>query len=277
MADFNARGVNADALLKEVYGQLHDLLLTQFKLQNAFSFQESKADGDAFVEPVLLRRAHGVTYAPPPEDAYNLQTAIAGEPKQARVQGAQHVIRLRIGINAVKSTKTSKQAFKNLFEVVMTNGINSLRKRIEIDCRYGQQSLGTVSGVSNETITITTAQFAPALWAGMEGAVVEFYANDSGVPGATKRSSADGTIVGVDLENRTITVTDATDVVATDHIVFPTQWTGSAWKTMVGIDTLPLIATPATIFNIDPATSSLWKPSSYAVGGGELSFAKVNK
>lgn len=277
MAEFNARGVNVDAALKEIYGKLHNRLLQQFKLQNAFSFQESKADGDAFVEPVLLRHEHGVTYAAPTEDAYNLQAPVAGELKQARVQGAQHVIRLKIGINAVQSSKTSRQAFDNLFDVVIGNGMNSLRKRIEIDCRYGQQSLATVASVSSNTITLTTAQHAPALWAGMEGAIVEFYADSSGVPGATARSGADGTITAVDLENRTITVTDATGVLATDHVVFPTQWTGSAWKSMVGIDTLPLITSPAKIFNIDPATSSLWKPSSYAVGGGELTFAKVNK
>lgn len=279
MAEFNARGNSTiNAALKDRYGDGVLFLPTkQFDLQKSIDFKSGKAEGNYYVEAVSTQNEHGVTYAAPDDDAFALEAPIAGKLLNAKVQGAQHVLRSKIGINAVQSSKTSQQAFENIFDVVTSNMSDSLRKRIEIDLYYGQQSLATVGSISSLTITISAAEWASGIWAGAEGAVVEFYANSSGVPGSTKRTSADGTITAVDLINRTITITDATGVLATDHIVFPTQWTGTAWKTMLGVDGITSATAGDTLFNIPINSSSLWGASQVAVGSTQLSFAALNK
>jgi len=267
-----------DAMFKERYGSLQDVLVRQFKCYNMWGFRESEQLGDVFKESVLLQNEHGVTYAAPTEDAFTLNAPIAGATKTASVQGSQHVIRSRIGFNAVASSKNNKAAFGSVFDVVVGNTKDSLNKRIEIDLLYGQSSLGTIAAINSDTITITTAQWAPGIWAGAEGAVIAIFENTAGAPGATVREGGteDHTITAVDIDNRTITVgTIATDAVVGDHIVWPGTWDGTAWKTQVGIHTI--LGAPTTLFGITTASFSLWRPAQYACGSAQFSFQKLVK
>ena len=81
--------------------------------------------------------------------------------------------------------------------------------------------MGVISAISSDVITFTDATWAPGIWVGMEGAVVEIF--DSAL--TTKRVSPETAIVtAVDVANKKITI-DATptSTAATDRVFFQTQ------------------------------------------------------
>ena len=81
--------------------------------------------------------------------------------------------------------------------------LRSMAKKLEIEMLYGQMGYATVSSVSGSVITITTAEWAPGIWAGAEGMPIEI--RDSS--GATSRGTF--TVSAVSMDNRTITTDSA--------------------------------------------------------------------
>lgn len=276
---YTAGTSNLDGNLKNRYGDLHKLVVKQFAFQRKAAFRTSKQVGNAFKETALLQNEHGVTYAGPEDDAYQLRTPIAGKTQEVSVQGSQHILRAHVGINAVRASATNEQAFASVFDLVTENSTDSLRKRIEIDMFYGQVGLGTVAGISSDTITITTAHFAAGIWAGAEGAVIELFDEDgSGDLDPTDKhegGSENHTITNVDIEARQITVdTIASDADVGDHIVFAGM-VDTTWLTQLGLHAIA--GGPTTLFGITTANFSLWNPAQYSAGSGALTFEKVNK
>lgn len=300
MADqYNAIGAAvsaANALLKVKYGDLHKMLIDQFKMQKTAKFSESKKIGDSFQESIMLQGENGITYAGSDEDAFALDDARAGHTEFASIKGAQHVIRALVGFNAVSRSAGSEAAFESVFDVVVGNTNDSIRKRIEIDMLYGQKPIGIVESVANTVVTLKAASFAPGIWAGLEGAQCQFFA-PSGATGDADPTSTfrnDGgalsasaygiSAVNLDPDVRTVTFdTDldsiSTPVAANDVICFKGQFTGSAWKTQLGLHSITG-QTTGNLFGVS-TDYSLWKPSQFDCTGGtpanELSFEKVNK
>ena len=151
----------------------------------------------------------------------------------------------------------------------MENVLQSMFTKYEAQCFYGGVGLGTVASVNTSTgvITITTAEFAPAIWVGAEGMKLDIY--DSGLSTAHESGVS---VSAVDLSARTITVSDASSVVAGD-VLFEK---GAKGKEFIGIHKM-LSATSGTIFGLDVSTYSLWRGNTYAVGGAALTFAKVSQ
>lgn len=282
MATTNVIGTNANFQdnLKTKYGQLHRVIPKQYVLQRDFPFRSSDRLGDMFKEAVVLQQEHGCTYAGAGEDAFALESAVAGKISNCYVQGCQHVMRAYIGQAAAAQARGGDTSFERAFDVVVENLNNSVRKRIEVDMWYGQQGLGQIEALStttntDDTLTITAATWAPGIWAGAEGAVLEIF-NESGIAATgLARDTTTFTIETVDLDTRKIKLTAGTTAVAVNDVVqFNGQYDGSAYKTMLGLH--PIAAGPATIFGISSG-SSLWNPATYAVGSTALSFKSVNK
>lgn len=249
-------------LFKRRYAnRLERLIPEEYVLQNLIAFNRAKKLGDTFHQPVVLQREQGVTYAASGDGAFYLDAAIAGQVKDAQVQGSQCVIRGAIDYESLaKGEGEGEHSFNDSNSLLLENITLSLRQRLEISLWYGQDELGLVASIATNTITITTAEWAPGIWSGMEGAKVEIF--DSA--GTTLRGSA--TIASVDIPNKQITLDAApAGVTGTDRIFFKTARTISAHKDMAGMHT---IATNAgTLFNISASTYSLWKSCTFAVGG----------
>lgn len=138
----------------------------------------------------------------------------------------------------------------------------SLTKRAEIEILHGKKGLGKVSSTtgSGANIIFTDATWAAGIWGGMEGSLLEVR------NGATKiNTNADIVLASVDTANKTITVTgNATDLgnIAATHDIY---FKGAYANSMYGI--YAQVQNTGSLFGIDAATYSLWKPNTHAVGG----------
>jgi hypothetical protein len=77
-------------------------------------------------------------------------------------------------------------------------------------------------------------------------------------------------IVGVNVETRVITISGTvTNAAAGDYVYFK----GAYGKEMAGVQ--KILSNTGSLFNIDAATYSLWKPTSHALSSTALSFGAV--
>lgn len=206
-----------------------------------------------------------VTFAQSGEDAFNLEAPVAGRIKDATVRGTQLVLRSVMGYaSASRSAEGGAKAFQQATKFLVGNMLRSITKKLEIELLYGQVGYATVSAVSGTTITITTAQWAPGIWAGAEGMPIEI--RDS--TGATSRGES--TVQSVDFDAQTITLNSAiAGVVAGDVI-----WHKGAYSNeFAGIH--KVITNTGSLFGISASDYSLWRGNEYSASSAALSFQKL--
>jgi hypothetical protein len=275
-----------EGILKQVYGEHQDIVPKAFRLQNDIKFGDSSEKlGDFFEEDILVADEAGITYLGTGTSVEDLGNSIAGSSKKARVTSSYTVLRSQFSTRIIKRADgADKGAFKSAMEVLITSMNRSLRKRNEIDFLYGQSNLGVIDEVTTGaggTITLEAAQWAPGVWAGMEGAKIVVL--DPGLAAYAEADDIDDstfTIAEIDLDTRVLTVISTETITASaalDVVYFSGQIaTGSppTYKTMAGLHSI-LSKTSGTLFNIDVA-QSVWKPSQYGVSGA-LTFEKTNK
>lgn len=263
---------NLNGFFKETYADhMKDLIPDGVKLLNEIKFiSKDKQNGNLYHQPIILGMEHGVTFASSDEDAFTLNPAVAGSIKDAQVRGYPLVLRSVLGYSAASRAVNSKAAFEDASKYLVSNMLRSVTKKLEIELYYGQMGYGIVSAATDapNTITISTAQWAPGIWAGAEGMPIQIY----DTTGVTLRLSA--TITAVDMELRKLTLSAApvaAGVVATD-VVFHQ---GANGKEFPGIH--KILTTTSTLFNISPASYALFKGTEFDAGSGALSLAKLNK
>lgn len=260
---------NLNGFFKEVYAdKLHELIPEGLKLVNMIKFiGKEKQGGNLFHQPVILGMEHGVTFASSDDDAFNLNPPVAGQIKDAQVRGNPMVMRSLLGYTAASRSAGGKNAFMDATKYIVANMLRSMSKKLEIHLLYGQMGYGTTSGAVGAVVTITTAEWAPGIWAGGEGMPIEI----RDVTGATSRGEF--VIASVDMDLRTVTLTtsaQAAGVVATDVIYAK----GAYGNEFAGIH--KILVNTGTLFNINAAQFNLWKGNSYSAAGA-LSFAKLSK
>lgn len=256
-----------NGLFKEVYADdLEELIPDGVKLLNRIPFaRRDNQLGNFYHQPVVLGHEHGVTFAGSGEDAFNLNAPIAGQIEDAQVRGTQLVLRSAIGYaSAARSAGGDKVAFKQATKYLVGNMLRSITKKLEIELFYGQMGYAEVGSVAGTTITISTDEWAPGIWAGAEKMPVEI----RNAAGTVSRGEA--TIVGVNFENRTITLNNMpAGTVATDVI-----WHKGAYgKEFAGVH--KIITNTATLFNISASEYALWRGNEFSAGSAALSFQKL--
>lgn len=268
-----------DGFFKVIYGDKHiDAVPENLYLVKNVDFREAEKIGSKFSVPVLLSREHGVTYLASGDGVTTLNDSIAAVSKKAEVDGAQIIMRGQIDYEAAAKAQSSKAAFMNTTELLVQNLIDSSSNRLEIMFLYGQSGLGaaTSSVNTNATTTVlqlTTASWAVGIWAGMEGAAIDLYDGTSKL-----NANAACFISVVDVENRKLTITgNATDIADIDTLVATAAdasifFRGAYGKECIGLD--KIMTNTSSQFGIDASAYSLWKASTYAVGGA-LTMAKV--
>lgn len=169
-------------------------------------------------------------------------------------------------VSASRAALGGSKAFMDATKFLVANMLRSMAKKLEIEMLYGQVGYGVVASTSTNTITITTAEWAPGIWAGAEGMPVEI----RDTSGATSRGEA--TVTAVDMDARTVTVNALpVGTVATDVL-----WHKGAYgNEFPGIHKI-LSTTSGSLFNINVGSYNLWKGNSFSAGSAALSFTKLN-
>ena len=260
-----------NGLFKERYAdKLQALIPDGVKLYNKIKFNsKDKAPGNLFHQPVILGMEHGVTFASSDDDAFNLNAPVAGVIKDAQIKGNPLVMRSLLGyVAASRASLGNGAAFEDATKFLVANMLRSMAKKLEIEILYGQMGYGTVASEVGSTMTITTAEWAPGIWAGAENMPIEV----RDAAGTTSRGEF--VVTAVSLEDRTVTVnsdTGVAGVIATDVIYHK----GAYGNEFPGIHKI-LTQTTGTLFNINVAQFNLFRGNSYPAAGA-LSFAKLTK
>jgi hypothetical protein len=213
---------------------------------------------------VVLGLEHGVTFSTG-GDAFTLNNAIAGQIRDAQVQGTQLVLRSILSYTAAsRSVGAGVRAFEDATKFLVGNMLRSVARKLEVELFYGQVGYGTISAVASTLLTITTSEWAPGIWVGAENMPIDIYSSDLSV----YRGSAN--VVSVDMINQTITV-DSTPggTVATDVIYHY----GAQGNEFAGLH--KILTNSSTLFNISATSYALWKANQYSAGSAALSFSKI--
>lgn len=275
-----------DGLFKRVYGsKLVDLVPKAAYLQGRLPLQEAKKIGKQFEFPVTVQNEQGATYAAAESGAFALNAASSMVTQNAEVDGSQLVLRGTLSYEAAaKATSGGPKAFASATKTQVKSLMDSTRSRLEIANLYGQSDVGLARTASSSnvsttstTVTFDAASFAVGMWAGHEGAKIEF--RQVGSLGTLVSSGADAIFTVGTVGTNTLTVTGTTTgiaaldtaIAANDQAVF---FAGAYLTEHVGLD--KIITNTGTLFGIDAATYSLWRGNAETTSGN-ITIEAVNE
>lgn len=261
-----------DTMFKyKVAKEVNNLIPSHAILQSAVpKLSEAERTGRKFLWPVALTLENGVTYGDDTAFSYNDDVAAAYD--EIEIDSVPVVLKSRVALSAANRMANKESTFITSMSLRAGNMKESLMKRAEIECLYGKTGIGAVGAVSDSsgtnTVTITDATFAPGIFGGLEGSLLEVR-NTSG----TKiNTNADLVLASVSVDNKTVTVTgNSTDTAAisTTNIIY---FKGAYSNSMNGID--KQLTNTGSLFGISASTYDLWKANAVSVGG-QLTMAKV--
>ena len=258
-------------LTKEIYSnEIEAVVPEESILANLIDFNKSKKLGQEYVHPVLLTNENGFTYSASEGDLVDLAPPSASNVKKARIRSTEMILRTATSIKNLRSQETDKDSFKRHLVFLIENMRKSMYHRLEIQLMYGDAGLAVVDSAAGAVLTIKAAEWAPAIWHGSEGALIEVYSSAGALRGQ-------GKIVSVSQDDRTITLEQAIPgVVDTDEIF----WKGSKGQEFKGLHAIS--ATSGSLFGIDNTVYDLFKPTIYPVGANAanpeaLSFNDIQR
>lgn len=258
--------VTLDGNFKNVYAdKIENLHPENTKLMQRVPFVKGQGQiGKQYLQPVVLGLEHGITYDSS-GDAFTLDSAVAGQIKEAKVTSTEMVLRSRISVAAASRSMTSEAAFEQSTKFLVRNMLRSMTKRVEVGMMYGGSGIGEVGSLPGGTvIEVLTAEWAPGVWVGAEQMKIEFY--DATL--TTLRGAA--SVTAVNMTTRRLTL-DAipVGVIVTDKIFYKTAKGNEA----IGVH--KIISNTGLLFDINGANYSLWQGNSYSATNAPLSFAKL--
>jgi hypothetical protein len=259
------------ALHKTVYGDGVPELQPDFAIvQKDVKFSQANLLGDYFEQAVRLSLPGGFTRAAGDGTAgvFTLNGATAGTQKKAKVYGYQTVLQDQIAYEDLsKAAKAGAQAYKAATALFWEGMQLSMRKMLEIMCLYGNVGIGKVSAYTSgdPSITIGAADWAPQIWAGLEGAQIDV------MSGSTNTVRGTVSIVSVDIDNKKITLSATVSGAAANDIVY---FKGGYGAEMSGLQAI--LSNSGSLFNISAATYTNWKAAQHTVSGA-FSFQALKK
>lgn len=283
-------------LFKEVYGDdIRNLIPEVAKFTKRVKFVEkSKETGRLYHQPVVVSQEHGVTYASPTAGAFALKSAVAMNTQDAQIQGTQMLLRSSLSYDAAAKASNSKKAFEEATSLLVTNMMESLTKRLEIEYFYGHGSgtalvtntgLGTGDAASivdvdatHNIFVVNAATWAAGIWSGLENAKLNFYYSNAGTLTLIS-SGADAvfSVSGVDTDTRRITLTGTSTGISdletrNDTDAIYAFFDGAFGNEFAGLNTI--FRNTGTLFNISASTYGLWKANVHPVTG-QLTLGKT--
>jgi len=279
------------AITKQVYGDdVKDLIPQINFLTKNISFGKREKLGSEYIQPVKTQHENGFTFAASDEDYYSLATANGTKTLTAKVNGYQTNLRAFFGIKQIAvALAKGKEAFIATTAFKMKDIVESSSKMLESHILYGQKPKATiddytaVSGNATIVLHVSTASWAPHMFAGREGMYVNLY-NGSSIFGTAGVNPAYGTadfrITEVDYENEQITVSGDSTIIGniithlgTSGNTVDLYWRDSKSKEMYGLDYI--VTNTGTIWNIDAGAYSYWRGNTKAVNGSLTADALI--
>ena len=294
MADAPVTVSKMTGLYKEVYPNgIITLAPEAAKLyKDMGELSATEKTGNEYHQPVVLQHESGVSYGGGAlaGTAYALNDSVPMTMADAKLQGSEITVKSVVALRVLSKATGSGKAFKTGMRPIFESNMRTHVIRHEIEMLYGRSATGLGSfgsGVADsgtqETMTCSLATWAVGIFAGQEGAVLNFF-NNSG--GALISSGADAlfTLASVDPDNRKITVTGtstgctALHAVAAAGTVIP-DFAGArtalaTYQSAEGLDYVATVASGTTVWNISN-TNTLWKPNTYSASSGKLTLGKV--
>jgi len=165
------------------------------------ALSEAEKTGRKFLWPVALTLENGVTYGDDTAFTYNDDVAAVYE--EIEIDSTPVILKSRVALSAANRMANSSSSFITSMSLRAGNMKESLMKRAEIECLYGKSGIGIISSVSDSagvnTLVITDASFAPGIFGGLEGSLLEVRVISGG---AKLNSNADLVLTSVDVANK---------------------------------------------------------------------------
>jgi hypothetical protein len=192
---------------------LEKLVPEDFFAMRDWGFRPDVKLGRQFRKPVHLTYPHGVTFSAS-DSVPTLAAPIAAEVKEMTFDAYQMIMRERISYDAGDRASSTAAAYENEVGFLMEALRMSHTHKRECLLWYGQHAdgLGTVASISTNTLRITTAQWAPDIWAGSENLRLDVYTGSTYVKTVSVSS--------VDLDTMDVTVDNAASITAADALHF---------------------------------------------------------
>lgn len=276
-----------NGLYKVAYGELVKAVPEAGKTLKLIKFDKGNKLGKSFNEPVILTNEHGYSYGGTAGDAFDVESAISMTMQEATVGAYHYLMQSAISLPAAsRAVAGGKAAFASAVSTVLANALESSSKRLEISVLYGQSGLGDVPDTSSSvettsttaTLVFSAATWAPGLWAGSEGAKVQFYDLDND---ALISSGADAVFTVTSVANSTRTIVFTGTSAGVDALDIAVQaggvrayFKGSKSNDMVGLKTV--LQNTGDLFGIDAADFGLWRGNAFNAAGN-LTHTKLQQ
>lgn len=275
MSDFIGSGGTANdldtlnGLFKETYAKRMEVLIPDgVRILNKIDFaRREQQPGNLYHQPVVLGLEHGVTFGGAGDGAFALEPAIAGTIRDATVRGNQMVLRSVLSYSAAaRSVGAEPKAFEDSTKFLVGNMMRSMAKKLEIEMLYGGVGYSVIDSVSTNDLTMEAAEWAPGIWSGAEGLVIDVR---TGLAGASRGTA---TVTAVDMETLTVSVDSAPAGTASGDAIYHK---GAFGNEFAGIH--QILTNTGSLFGIDASTYSLWKGNEVDAAAANLSFALIQK
>jgi len=260
------------AIHKVAYGDgVPELVPDYAIIQKDIKFSQKDLLGDYFEQAVRLALPSGFTRAvgDGTAGAFTLNGATGGVQKKAKVYGYQLTLQDQIAYeDLVKGAKGGPQSYKKSTAMFWEGMQLSMRKMIEINSIYGNVGIGKVQTYTSGTpsITISVSDWAPQIWAGLEGISLEVM---NGTTSTVRDTPV--TVVSVDIDTRIVTLSGTVSGATAGDVVY---FRGGYGKEAPGL--FNILSNTGSLFNISAATYTNWKAASHPVGGA-FSFQALKK
>ncbi len=293
-------------LFKKVYGDMHDLTVTEQKLANDIPWSEGNRVGDVFVEDVVLGDEVGITLGGSGQDAFEINPAIAGAVKQTQVTPYVTILPSILPFATVSRSNGSEQAFMQATKFITKNNLKSHNDFQEIFRLYGQSSdllgyasyfsgtfrgaaftngTGTLNGVvftngvntTSKAILFEPGTFAAGHWVGKKGVKVKQVDSSGAVLASGKLVSVVAKYCYIIVDFTPVAPTAETDWTAT-----PVSGTGRICfdrmedaQEMIGIQ--KTLTSTATLFGIDTTKFELFRGNVVNANRQKLTLQKLQE
>lgn len=270
----------ASGWLKQVYGEVNDLMPDGVKLLRYIKFDKQKELGREYSEPAWLGGEQGFTYNTGNSNGgYTLAAPIAAVSQEMKLAGSEIQLRSRVDVKQFWTAYGGGQkSFGDFYKRLIANMTYAHKRRREISALHGSRSIGasTTGGITGSSTTraivITASDWAPGIWAGAKNMEID-YSTDAAT---VANSNAAIVVTSVVPSTRTVNVSgNATDLTAltTAEATAKLYFRGSLAKEQAGLVSIAA-NTSGTYANIAAGTYDLWQGNPITVSG-DLTWDKI--
>lgn len=274
---------------KRIYGKIVNAVPSVGYLLKNVRWDKGNMVGASYEELVIVRSENGYTYGGSAGTNYTLNASVAMGTEPARVTPFEYTMRSAVSYGAAsRAAKAGPRAFAKWSALILKNMTQSVTRRLEISLIHGQHAEGIGSaaidaftdlGGAGLTATILFAedQWAPGIWRGAEGALLNAYDGSDVI--IADSANIDLTVTKVNFRTRTVTVTGTAALIdaietANDSAATAFFFKGSRTSDMVGMKQIFSNLT-GTIHEISADTNGAWAGNLFDCGSESLSHAKI--